>query len=130
MNQVRVFQNIYVDTNNPVSLYPDSLFEAPGNSEEPPLVVHCSAGIGRTGTFITIEMCLRELSATGTVDVQNTVQRIRQQRAFCVQTEEQYAFCYVAVLEYCLRLKKDEEEIYRRIEKCLKNYKRDSFYSD
>ena len=92
--------------------------------------MHCSAGVGRTGTFITIDICLRELNATGSVDIQNTLQEIRRQRAFCIQTEEQYAFCYLAVLEYCLRLKKDDEEIRKKIEKCLKNYKKDFLYDD
>ena len=100
------------------------------SNQQPPLVVHCSAGIGRTGTFITIDVSLRELDATGSVDIQNTVQRIRRQRAFAVQTEEQYAFCYTAVLEYCLRMSKNDENAVRKIKKCLQDYKTEPLYSD
>uniref|UniRef100_A0A8C9RFW2 Tyrosine-protein phosphatase non-receptor type 9 n=1 Tax=Scleropages formosus TaxID=113540 RepID=A0A8C9RFW2_SCLFO len=66
----------------------------------PPVVVHCSAGIGRTGTFCTLDICLSRLEDIGTVDVRQTVQRMRSQRAFSIQTWDQYYFCYMAVLEY------------------------------
>ncbi|XP_061687026.1 tyrosine-protein phosphatase non-receptor type 9 isoform X2 [Syngnathoides biaculeatus] len=69
----------------------------------PPLVVHCSAGIGRTGTFCTLDICLSRLEDVGTVDVQQTVRRMRTQRAFSIQTWEQYYFCYTAVIEYAVR---------------------------
>lgn len=133
VNQVCIFQNLNINSKDSACPAPDlsrALCGVAESANQAPLVVHCSAGIGRTGTFITIDTCLRELSATGTVDIQSAVQRIRRQRAFCIQTEEQYAFCYVAVLEYCLKLKKNDESVYRKIEKCLKDFKRDSFYSD
>eukprot|EP00079_Xenopus_tropicalis_P027337 XP_012821586.1 PREDICTED: tyrosine-protein phosphatase non-receptor type 9 isoform X1 [Xenopus tropicalis] len=66
----------------------------------PPLVVHCSAGIGRTGTFCTLDICLSQLDDVGTVSIQETVQKMRQQRAFSIQTPEQYYFCYTSILEY------------------------------
>ncbi|RXM33948.1 Tyrosine-protein phosphatase non-receptor type 9 [Acipenser ruthenus] len=69
----------------------------------PPIVVHCSAGIGRTGTFCTLDICLSRLEDIGTVDVNQTVKRMRTQRAFSIQTWDQYYFCYMAVLEYAQR---------------------------
>ncbi|TSO98543.1 Tyrosine-protein phosphatase non-receptor type 9 [Bagarius yarrelli] len=66
----------------------------------PPIVVHCSAGIGRTGTFCTLDICLSRLEDIGTVDVKQTVRRMRTQRAFSIQTWDQYYFCYRAVIEY------------------------------
>ncbi|XP_052361824.1 tyrosine-protein phosphatase non-receptor type 9 [Oncorhynchus keta] len=69
----------------------------------PPLVVHCSAGIGRTGTFCTLDICLSRLEDIGTVDVCETVRRMRTQRAFSIQTWDQYYFCYTAVIEYAQR---------------------------
>ncbi|XP_061536069.1 tyrosine-protein phosphatase non-receptor type 9 isoform X2 [Phycodurus eques] len=69
----------------------------------PPVVVHCSAGIGRTGTFCTLDICLSRLEDIGTVDVHQTVRRMRTQRAFSIQTWEQYYFCYTAVIEYAVR---------------------------
>ncbi|XP_077381168.1 tyrosine-protein phosphatase non-receptor type 9 [Festucalex cinctus] len=69
----------------------------------PPVVVHCSAGIGRTGTFCTLDICLSRLEDIGTVDVHQTVRRMRTQRAFSIQTWDQYYFCYTAVIEYATR---------------------------
>ncbi|KAL1024006.1 hypothetical protein UPYG_G00050210 [Umbra pygmaea] len=74
-----------------------------GPPGEPPLVVHCSAGIGRTGTFCTLDICLSRLEDVGTVDVCETVRRMRTQRAFSIQTWDQYYFCYTAVIEYAQR---------------------------
>ncbi|KAM3624439.1 uncharacterized protein V6R79_023393 [Siganus canaliculatus] len=69
----------------------------------PPVVVHCSAGIGRTGTFCTLDICLARLEDIGTVDIHQTVRRMRTQRAFSIQTWDQYYFCYTAVIEYAQR---------------------------
>ncbi|CAG4943458.1 unnamed protein product [Parnassius apollo] len=73
-----------------------------GHSRGPPIVVHCSAGIGRTGTFITLDVCTSRLAAEGTVDVRGTVQRVRAQRAHSIQMPEQYVFCHLALLEYAV----------------------------
>nr|CDS22249.1 tyrosine protein phosphatase non receptor type [Echinococcus granulosus] len=62
-----------------------------------PLIIHCSAGIGRTGTFTAIDICLAQAKAEGYVDVPGVVTRIRQQRACSVQLAKQYAFIYQAV---------------------------------
>lgn len=71
-----------------------------GHSRGPPVVVHCSAGIGRTGTFCTLDICISRLDETGTVDVRGTVEKIRAQRAFSIQMPDQYIFCHVALIEY------------------------------
>lgn len=68
-----------------------------------PILVHCSAGIGRTGTFIVIDMILDQIKRHGLdceIDIQRTIQRIRSQRSGMVQTEAQYKFVYLAVLHY------------------------------
>uniref|UniRef100_A0A8C1RVG2 Tyrosine-protein phosphatase non-receptor type 9 n=1 Tax=Cyprinus carpio TaxID=7962 RepID=A0A8C1RVG2_CYPCA len=78
------------------TLYPDWT----GPPGGPPVVVHCSAGIGRTGTFCTLDICLSRLEDIGTVDIKQTVRRMRTQRAFSIQTWDQYYFCYKAVIEY------------------------------
>ncbi|KAL3862311.1 hypothetical protein ACJMK2_008289 [Sinanodonta woodiana] len=65
-----------------------------------PIVVHCSAGIGRTGTFIVIDMILNQIKAYGMeseIDIQKTVMMVRTQRSGMVQTEAQYKFVYLAV---------------------------------
>lgn len=81
----------------------------PGNDHfpvhGPPLVIHCSAGIGRSGTFCALDYCIDELRVKGRVNVQQTVRQLRLQRAFAIQTDEQYIFTYQTVLEYALYLK-------------------------
>ena len=71
----------------------------------PPLVIHCSAGIGRSGTFCALDYCIDELRVKGRVNIQHCVRLLRQQRAFAIQTDEQYRFCYNTVLEYGQYLK-------------------------
>nr|XP_054764961.1 uncharacterized protein LOC129271715 [Lytechinus pictus] len=64
-----------------------------------PLVIHCSAGVGRTGVVISIDSIVAHAKRTGMVDVFSFVTKIRQNRPYMVQTQEQYAFIYAAVLE-------------------------------
>lgn len=73
-----------------------------GHPRGPPIVVHCSAGIGRTGTFCTLDICISRLEDVGTVDVRGTVEKIRSQRAFSIQMPDQYVFCHLALIEYAL----------------------------
>jgi tyrosine-protein phosphatase non-receptor type 9 len=74
-----------------------------GHIEGPPIVVHCSAGIGRTGTFITMDISTKRIADIGTVEVQKTVRRIRTQRAFSIQMPDQYVFCHLALIEHAQR---------------------------
>jgi len=65
-----------------------------------PIIVHCSAGIGRTGTFIVIDMIIDQIRTLGLdceIDIQRTIQMVRSQRSGLVQTEAQYKFVYLAV---------------------------------
>lgn len=54
------------------------------------------------GTFITLDICIRQLEEEGRVDVRSTVERIRAQRAFSIQMPDQYVFCHLALLEFAL----------------------------
>ncbi|KAM4636667.1 receptor-type tyrosine-protein phosphatase epsilon [Discoglossus pictus] len=65
-----------------------------------PIVVHCSAGAGRTGTFIALSNILERVKAEGLLDVFQTVKSLRMQRPHMVQTLEQYEFCYKVVQDF------------------------------
>ncbi|XP_072095507.1 receptor-type tyrosine-protein phosphatase epsilon isoform X6 [Mobula birostris] len=65
-----------------------------------PIIVHCSAGAGRTGTFIALSNILERVKAEGLLDVFQTVKSLRMQRPHMVQTLEQYDFCYKVVQDF------------------------------
>ncbi|XP_049322043.1 tyrosine-protein phosphatase non-receptor type 13 isoform X6 [Astyanax mexicanus] len=75
-----------------------------------PIITHCSAGIGRSGTLICIDVVLGLISKDADFDISDVVRSMRLQRQGMVQTEEQYIFCYQVIL-YVLRCLQAEEKI-------------------
>ncbi|XP_023572090.1 receptor-type tyrosine-protein phosphatase R isoform X2 [Octodon degus] len=69
-----------------------------------PVVVHCSAGIGRTGCFIATTIGCQQLKEEGVVDVLSIVCQLRVDRGGMVQTSEQYEFVHHALCLYESRL--------------------------
>ncbi|XP_032074297.1 receptor-type tyrosine-protein phosphatase C isoform X2 [Thamnophis elegans] len=65
-----------------------------------PIVVHCSAGVGRTGTYIGIDAMLEGLEVEGRVDVYGYIAKLRRQRCLMVQVEAQYILIHHALVEY------------------------------
>lgn len=66
-----------------------------------PILVHCSAGVGRTGTFIAIDTLTSQIDDGVThINVFECVCRLRRQRNYLVQSIKQYIFVYRAVMEY------------------------------
>uniref|UniRef100_A0A8C2BJP8 Tyrosine-protein phosphatase non-receptor type n=1 Tax=Cyprinus carpio TaxID=7962 RepID=A0A8C2BJP8_CYPCA len=96
--------------------------------ESGPIVVHCSAGIGRTGTIIVIDILIDIINRQGLdcdIDIPKTIQRVRQQRSGMVQTEAQYKFIYMAVQQYIDTAQKrlEEEQRNKTMEREYSNIK-------
>ncbi|CAN8010197.1 unnamed protein product [Ixodes pacificus] len=88
-----------------VPLYPDALlpflrriwdFEP---RDDHPIVVHCSGGIGRTGTLILVDSMLAQAEAEGEVNLVSQLHHMRQNRINLVESLEQYVFAYMALVE-------------------------------
>ncbi|XP_016059466.1 PREDICTED: receptor-type tyrosine-protein phosphatase eta [Miniopterus natalensis] len=75
---------------------------------ESPILVHCSAGVGRTGTFIAIDRLIYQIENEYTVDVYGIVYDLRMHRPLMVQTEDQYVFLNQCVLDI-IRSQKDSK---------------------
>ncbi|XP_036115554.1 tyrosine-protein phosphatase non-receptor type 13 isoform X5 [Molossus molossus] len=74
-----------------------------------PIITHCSAGIGRSGTLICIDVLLGLIRQDLEFDISDLVRCMRLQRHGMVQTEDQYVFCYQVILYVLTRLQAEEE---------------------
>jgi len=85
------------------------------NETNGPILVHCSAGIGRTGTFAAIHSTLKKVELQlkekpdeePTINLVEVVLELRKQRPNMVQTVEQYEFCYLAINDGLKQILKD-----------------------
>ncbi|XP_055046652.1 receptor-type tyrosine-protein phosphatase O isoform X2 [Misgurnus anguillicaudatus] len=68
------------------------------NRTKGPIIVHCSAGVGRTGTFIALDRLMQHIQEHEYVDILGLVSEMRSHRLSMVQTEEQYVFIHQCVL--------------------------------
>lgn len=84
----------------------DYVNRTPGSG---PTVVHCSAGVGRTGTFIGLDRVLQQLDTKDTLDIYGSVFDLRLHRSHMVQTEGQYAYLHQCVRDV-LRARKLRSE--------------------
>uniref|UniRef100_A0A4W6D1H1 protein-tyrosine-phosphatase n=1 Tax=Lates calcarifer TaxID=8187 RepID=A0A4W6D1H1_LATCA len=95
-------------------------------------IVHCSAGVGRTGTFIALDRVLQQLDSKGTIDLYGCVFDLRLHRQHMVQTECQYTFLHQCVRDV-LRARKHRSEqenpLYPIYENFNPEYCRDFMYT-
>lgn len=65
-----------------------------------PMIIHCSDGVGRSGTYVLIDMVLNRMTkGSKEIDIAATLEHIRDQRSGMVQTRSQFEFCLMAVAE-------------------------------
>ncbi|XP_070182543.1 receptor-type tyrosine-protein phosphatase mu-like [Littorina saxatilis] len=69
------------------------------HNDSGPLLVHCSAGVGRTGTFIGLDIGVQAAIHDGSISVLDIVRRLRDERTLMVQAIDQYSFLHEALLE-------------------------------
>ena len=98
-----IYNKYITDKNNDIKDDLNTNFE---NNDIIPLLAHCSAGVGRSGTFLTVLFlykyfrACKEFGKEFKFSVFNTVRIMREQRLFAVQTGSQYAFIYDIVKEF------------------------------
>ncbi|UJR18933.1 hypothetical protein I4U23_022062 [Adineta vaga] len=101
-----------IDQVNHTENSPSDLHKSDQNQTSPPIVVHCSAGVGRTGTYIALDILMSLLSCPNTdsstieLDVMGTVYQLRLARNKMVQTKEQYLLLYRCVKKQLKRTKR------------------------
>lgn len=91
-------------------------------STQAPCIVHCSAGIGRTGTVIAIEMGIQRFREGKRVDLSEIVKDLRKKRAQCIQTEVQYLYVGRVLVEFAISENLLTEDARSAAENFLKEY--------
>jgi len=83
-----------------------------------PILLHCSAGIGRTGTFCAIDIGIKKYLEKKIIDIPSTVVKMRTERSGSVQTEDQYLFAHLALMDYIKQQQALQERINESIKSC------------
>ncbi|XP_063682515.1 tyrosine-protein phosphatase non-receptor type 21-like isoform X2 [Bolinopsis microptera] len=72
----------------------------PNMGEDCPILIHCSAGVGRSGVLLMMDILTRAVDNNEHVDIPGTLRKLRTKRSHIVQTEEQYLFIYTALIAH------------------------------
>ncbi|XP_008281521.1 receptor-type tyrosine-protein phosphatase H isoform X1 [Stegastes partitus] len=86
-----------------------------------PTVVHCSAGVGRTGTIIALDVLLQEFEKERAVGIKEFVHKMRLNRPHMVQTESQYVFLHQCIVDSLLPYQKPEDNVYENVDLIYEN---------
>jgi tyrosine-protein phosphatase non-receptor type 14/21 len=87
------------------SLRRHAISTSPPSKSSPPTIVHCSAGVGRTGVTILMELLVTAIQQNERISIRRFLSHIRSQRMALVQTPGQYKFVYQAILSFLQRSK-------------------------
>eukprot|EP00105_Crassostrea_gigas_P037655 XP_019921803.1 PREDICTED: receptor-type tyrosine-protein phosphatase O [Crassostrea gigas] len=94
----------------------------PPATSKGPIVVHCSAGVGRTGTFIAVDYLMQHVRTSDVIDIYSYVMKMRNNRPNMVQTEDQYVFIHDCIKDYVNKNDDDtddeEEEEEKQEDQC------------
>jgi len=83
---------------------------------ENPWLIHCSAGIGRTGTFIGIDLGMKMVEKLNAVDTIMLIEKMRNDRGGMVQTRDQYEFLHTVLSDFfALNGKEVAENLYGNV---------------
>ncbi|XP_024141460.1 receptor-type tyrosine-protein phosphatase H isoform X1 [Oryzias melastigma] len=80
-----------------------------------PTVVHCSAGVGRTGTLIALDVLLQQLDKEKAVGVKYFVKKMRFSRPYMVQTESQYVFLHQCIMDSLMFNTNNDDNFYENV---------------
>ncbi|XP_067674274.1 tyrosine-protein phosphatase 10D-like isoform X2 [Haliotis asinina] len=78
-----------------------------------PIITHCSAGVGRSGTFIVLDHALQHIKDKDVIDIYQIVYKLRKERVLMVQTEQQYKFIHECLL--CVLEGREDEATYANV---------------
>lgn len=70
------------------------MYQIEKRNSSSPTVVHCSAGVGRTGTFIGLDIIMQTLKTRKSINIYEIVRQLRNERMKMVQTFHQYSLLY------------------------------------
>nr|XP_022293294.1 phosphatidylinositol phosphatase PTPRQ-like isoform X3 [Crassostrea virginica] len=79
-------------------------------SDRGPIVIHCSAGVGRTGTFIAVDYLMQFVRTSDVIDIYSYVMKMRNNRPNMVQTEDQYVFIHDCLKDFVNQNSEDDDE--------------------
>ncbi|XP_033963190.1 receptor-type tyrosine-protein phosphatase H-like isoform X2 [Pseudochaenichthys georgianus] len=95
-----------------------------------PTVVHCSAGVGRTGTIMALDVLLQQLEKERAVGINGFVHKMRLSRPHMVQTESQYMFLHHCIMDCLQPHENTEENIYENTEENIYENTEDMIYAN